>query len=74
MLFLYYSIFLFSASNAVLLHRNRVEFEDLNGIKKKCDDFNIFHQKFKPKSAMALMFCSNVFVRKGSRFKHKQSA
>ena len=71
--FLFYSIFLFSESNAVLSHRNRVEFQDLRVIKKKSDDFNMFHQNFKPMCAMALMFCSNVLVRKGSRFKHKQS-
>ena len=37
-----YSIFLFSESNAVLSHRNRVKFQVLRMIKKKCDDFNIF--------------------------------
>ena len=58
-------------SNAVLSHRNRVEFQDLRVIKKKRDDFNIFHQNFKPMCTMVLMFCSNVLVRKGSRFKHK---
>ena len=71
--FLFYSIFLFSESNAVLSHRNRVEFHYLRVIKKKCDDFNIFHQHFKLMCAMALMFCSNILVRKRSRFKHKQS-
>ena len=60
--FLFYSTFLFSASNAVLLHRNRVEVQDLNGNKKKCDDFNIFYQNVMPKCAIALMFCSNVLV------------
>ena len=70
---LFYSIFLFSESNAVLSHRNRVEFQDLRVIKKKCDDLNIFHQNFKPMCAMSLMLCSNVLVRKGSPFKHKQS-
>ena len=54
--FLFYSIFLFSESNAVLSHRNRAEFQDLRVIKKKCDDFNIFHQNFKPMCAMELMF------------------
>ena len=59
-------------SNAVLSHRNRVKFQDLRVIKKKCDNFNFFHQNFKPMCAMALMFCSNVLMRKGSRFKHKK--
>ena len=66
--FLFYSIFLFSESNAVLSHRNRVKFQDLREIQKKSDDFNIFHQNFKQMCA-----CSNVLMRKGSRFKHKQS-
>ena len=71
--FLFYSIFLFSESNAVLSHRNRVEFQDLRVIEKKCDDFYIFHPNFKPMCAGALMSCSNVLVQKGSWFKHKQS-
>ena len=57
-IFSFFSIFLFSESNAVLSHRNRVEFQDLRVIKKKCDDFNIFNQNFKPLCVMALMFCS----------------
>ena len=71
--FSFYSIFLFSELNAVLSQRNRVEFQDLRVIKKKCDDLNIFHQNFKPMCAMALMSCSNILVRKRSRFKHIQS-
>ena len=61
------------AYNTELLDRIRVEFQYLRGIKKQFDDFNIFHQNFKQKCPMALMFCSNVLVRKGSRLKHRQS-
>ena len=68
--FLLYSVFLFSKSNAVLSHQNRVEFYELRGIKKKFNEFNIFHQNFKKKCAMAPTLFSNVLVRKGSRLKH----
>ena len=33
-IFLFYTVFIFSESNAVLSHRTRVEFQDLRGIKK----------------------------------------
>ena len=40
--FLFYSVFLFSESNAVLSHRHQAEFQDLRRIKNRFNAFNMF--------------------------------